>query len=181
MTPWVGTAQAVGQRVTPLKRMKAATAASSSFGIIYRILPQMETDLRGRSPPSDRFESRHQILQIGVVAICDLLEPANECWLVVVHPCSSQQILLGRRECNLPEVRRYRTARLVVDVHARRNSRSLLDGCVLGPDCRLVRMLSYVGGGVRVVFWLMDRGQDPRMPGSEPGATQSSGEAEQQA
>jgi hypothetical protein len=26
-TPWVGTAQAVGQRVTPLKRMKAATAA----------------------------------------------------------------------------------------------------------------------------------------------------------
>src|SRR5277367_3422125 len=60
MTPWVGTAQAVGQRVTPLKRMKAATAASSSFGIIFRILPPMETDARPeysvrpfREPPSD--------------------------------------------------------------------------------------------------------------------------------
>src|SRR5277367_6795969 len=137
--------------------------------------------MRGRSPPSDRFESRHQILQIGVVTICDLLEPANECWLVVVHPCSSQQILLGRGERNLPEVRRYRTACLVVDVHARRGSGSLLDGSVLGPDRRLVRMVGYVGSRVRVVFWLMNRGQHPRMPGSEPGATQGSGQAEQQA
>src|SRR5271163_386733 len=135
--------------------------------------------MRGRSPPSDRFESRHQILQVGVVAICDLLEPANECWLVVVHPCSSQQILLGRRECNLSEIRRYPTAGLVVDMHARRSSGSLLCGCLLGPDRRLVRMVGYVGGRVSVVFWLVDGGQHPCMPGSEPGATQGSGEAEQ--
>ena len=124
-------------------------------------------------------KGRCQVTQAAVAAIGELLDPPQPYRVFVVRSRRSQKVLLGGRERDAPEVRRYSVGCLVVDTHAGWSGGYRLVSSVTGCRRRLVGMVGNGGCRVRVVFRFMG-GQYPCVPSPKPRADQGPGKAEEQ-